>query len=646
MRSRRRAAVFERVEPRVMFTSVFSDLTTLTNANGQVSPQVAVDAAGDVFGTTAATSTSAGTVFEIPAGTTAPVTVASFGSPTGYNADGVNPTNVVIDAAGNLYGTSGPSVSTITTVDEPGTQDTLWRIAAGTSTVTPLAQFGTSTVGVPVDPALSLTIDAGGDLFYVLDQQYVDAIHPTAYRYSADGTTTTVFSGNGSAEYPHYQPQAPLAVDASGNVYAGFENLAQFGQYEIDKLPGDGTETLVGILPAATDTAALIGLAADPGGDLFVTAAGNAIDRVASGDKSLSLATTLNGTTDGDTFFGQPLADASGDLFAVTTSGGANGDGTLVELPAGAAAVVPVTSFAAVQTADPSLTVNSAGNLYGTTTTAAGVTVFELTNAAVIVAPTPTPTPTPTTLPEVTTAGLLPAVKASTVPAAAVAGTGRGVVRMTLTNTTATTDRGVNTVAVLLVPPGVTARAGAEQLHLYRRRLSLAAGAKTTMSVPVQVPASLSAGTYTLAFEATDAAGDLTRINGPTIAVAAPAVTVAATTAAAVVKTALTRGSFTITTTVTFGGNTTVAGRLAVDVQLTPDSGAALAIGTVVRRVVAKAGRSVIVRARTAAATGTFTPTVTATFTAANSALAPASVTATGAAVTFEPTSVPVAGLG
>ena len=80
-------------------------VATLSGTNQAVMGGLAMDAQGDLYGTT--TSGGEGgitkgdaTVFEIPVGGTKPVTLASFDNAKGYGIS-----SVTLDAQGNLYAT-------------------------------------------------------------------------------------------------------------------------------------------------------------------------------------------------------------------------------------------------------------------------------------------------------------------------------------------------------------------------------------------------------------------------------------------------------------------------------------------------------------------------------------------------------------
>jgi uncharacterized repeat protein (TIGR03803 family) len=85
----------------------------------------------------------------------------------------------------------------------------------------------------------------------------------------------------------------------------------------------------------------------------------------------------------GQTPTGALVSDAAGNLFGTAQGGGSFGDGAIFEIPAGRASVVPVASFDGSNGSFPSntLTIDSEGNLYGATSYGGadgGGTIFEL----------------------------------------------------------------------------------------------------------------------------------------------------------------------------------------------------------------------------------------------------------------------------
>jgi len=131
---------------------------TLATFNGSITPSLAVDSSGNVFGVTPSSNISNGTIFEIPAGTGTVRTLASFNGLGSSTSPGSNPTSIVVDSSGNLFGTATANTTT-ESLNYSGTlPDTeIWELAAGASVIQKYATIGPSAV---LD-----SINANGDLF-------------------------------------------------------------------------------------------------------------------------------------------------------------------------------------------------------------------------------------------------------------------------------------------------------------------------------------------------------------------------------------------------------------------------------------------------------------------------------------------------
>ena len=269
-------------------------LTTLVTFNGTGNGSIPIggliaDAAGDLFGTTATGGTNnVGTVFGIPK------TATGFGAPTTLvtfsGANGANPEDGLIkDAAGDLFGTTvtGGANSVGTVFEIPKT-------ATGFGAPTTLVTFnGTGNGSAPFG---GLIADAAGDLFGTTEAGGANN-DGTVFEIPKTGTGSTGFgapttlvtftgTGNGAA------PFAGLIADAAGDL---------FGTTRFGGTNGDGT--VFEIPKTATGFGALINLVNFDG-------AGNGSNPSVAG----------------------LIADAAGDLFGTTSSGGTNGDGTVFEL--------------------------------------------------------------------------------------------------------------------------------------------------------------------------------------------------------------------------------------------------------------------------------------------------------------------------
>jgi T5SS/PEP-CTERM-associated repeat protein/uncharacterized repeat protein (TIGR03803 family) len=210
------------------------------------------------------------------------------------------------------------------------------------------------------------------------------------------GNRTTLFDFNASTGR---FPEAGLIGDSAGDLFgttffggasnqgAVFELLnnghASYSYSTLLSFDGsNGTNPAAGLL--------------DLGGSLFGTTSGQlglgdgtVFELAKSGSGYVaSTLVTFTGSNGASPSAGL-IADTAGDLFGTTSSGGANGDGTVFELVKGAGGYTLTTlvSFAGGNGANPNaaLLEDAAGNLYGTTTaggTNGDGTVFEIARSA------------------------------------------------------------------------------------------------------------------------------------------------------------------------------------------------------------------------------------------------------------------------
>ncbi|MEJ1978601.1 MAG: choice-of-anchor tandem repeat GloVer-containing protein [Acetobacteraceae bacterium] len=133
-------------------TGILTTLASFGGDNGAASDaSLVVDAAGNLYGTTTAGGVFGdGSVFEIAAGSNTITTLVSFDGGNGVEPDA----GLTADAAGNLYGTTS----------EGGAfgDGTVFEIAAGTHALTTLASFNDANGAIPT---ASLIIDGDGNLY-------------------------------------------------------------------------------------------------------------------------------------------------------------------------------------------------------------------------------------------------------------------------------------------------------------------------------------------------------------------------------------------------------------------------------------------------------------------------------------------------
>ena len=558
-------------------------LATLDGAAGRAVPRVAVDAAGDVFGTTLSVGESAGAVYEVVAGTGQAKTLATFGpSDPSTNVDGIDPGDILIDAAGNLFGDAAVGG---TTAEGYVANGTLWELPAGASAVRVLYTFpplGIFAVSSGFGPT-SLSMDSARDLFgsaeQVIPHPYGTA--PYAFEYVASSGTTKSVYGPDRDFREYASMSANVASSAAGDAYVLEESplVAPTG-VSLIRVPATAGSPAVTLATYATPegvptgAAVPVGVAVDPAGDAVLTVTGsasNTVAEVAAGALEPAVLATLQ-PGDGKTFVGNPVVDAAGDLFAVTSAGGADGFGSLVELKAGASDLTVLMPFTSAGEAGrvAGLTVDAGGDLFATRPTATGAEVFELQGVGSAAPPL--------------ASSLSPSVSRSTVPATVLFGTKvRGTVTVTLDNSGTAPVRGTDRVDLYAVADGQVARL----VGSAGRRGKLAGHGLVEVVVPVK-PVELPAGSYTLIAVVTDAAGGKsTATTGPAVTVNPVTVTLSARVSKVSSKVAAITSdqAVSFTLTLTNSGDGPATGPATVTVKLATADGGTTVITTSVKGV-------------------------------------------------------------
>ena len=359
-------------------------LVTFTGANG-ATPYAALtpDAAGDLFGTTFhGGPTGAGTAFELSGTNHQTLTqLATFNTSGGsYPYAGL-----VADSLGNLYGT--------TYLGGPGNDGTVFELS-GTAhqTVTTLATFNAKT---GQRPTATLAIDASGNLYGTTFQGgtggfgQVFEIADKSHAFTVLATLTTATGTN---------PYAGVTVDASGNLFGVTTAGGVNGVGTAFELSGTAHQTVatVGSFATANGSAPSGTLIADAAGNLYGTTSGGGAKGLgtvfeisfSTGAVLTTLATF--DSTNGATPIAGLTTDAAGNLYGTTSAGGASGGGTAFELSGPThQTLTTLANFNAATGTAPyaGLYADGAGNLFGTTTTGGANgsgTVFELSGAPVV----------------------------------------------------------------------------------------------------------------------------------------------------------------------------------------------------------------------------------------------------------------------
>jgi uncharacterized repeat protein (TIGR03803 family) len=330
-------------------TAGWSGKTVLAFSNAGNDPwpptSLVFDAAGNLYGTTATGGAYGnGTVFGLT-----PKTGGGWIGSVLYNfnekiGDGINPTGLTFDAAGNLFG-----VSAAGGVYGPGTVFKLTRQPDGTWKESVLHSFK-DTDGKYPQPIV--VFDASGNVYGTTQQGGADGCG-TAFELtpaSGGGWIEKVlhnFSNNGK---DGCYPNGSLIRDAAGSLYGTTETGGSprgVGTiFELTPQPGGGwSERLLHVFGASTDgSQPYAGLTSDASGNLYGTTIGGGVNKSGTVFK---LTPIIGGTwtetvlysfcsqsscADGSIPVAGLTLDAAGHLYGTTWYGGAHNYGTVFEI--------------------------------------------------------------------------------------------------------------------------------------------------------------------------------------------------------------------------------------------------------------------------------------------------------------------------
>jgi len=349
-------------------------ITTLASFNGTNGAQPVTglirDSSGNLYGTTEGGGPSSyGTVFDLAQGSGTITTLATFNGTNGANPNGT----LLTDSSGNLYGTcqgGGPSSDGL-----------VFELAQGSGTITALAFFNGANGQSPEGGVIR---DSSGNLYGTTLGQGGRQGYGTVFELAqGSGTITTLAScvNNGSGP-------SRLVMDSAGNLYGTTNGRQSYDGTVFELAQGSGTITTLASFNGSNGANPSGGVIRDTVGNLYGTTAGGGafgdgtVFELAAGSGTIVTLASFNGT-DGQTPDGGLIMDSSGNLYGTTSTGGASGDGTVFELAQGSGTITTLASFNGSDGANPNptLSMDSSGNLYGATTKggAYGVgTVFEL----------------------------------------------------------------------------------------------------------------------------------------------------------------------------------------------------------------------------------------------------------------------------
>ena len=349
------------------------------------------DSAGNLYGTTVWGGSSpecCGTVFKLAADGTESV-LHSFTS----GSDGSEPDGLIMDEARNLYGTTGYGGSagcddigcgTVFEVAPDGAETVLYAFPGGAGGTFPNS-------GVIMDKAGNLygTTTEGG----TVNTNCQGSGCGTVFKLAPNGTETVLYTFAGGSDGD--TPQAGLIEDSAGNLYGttseGGNNSCTdgFGCGTVFKIAPDGTETTLYTFKGGTD-------GARPDSALIAGSAGNFYGETSEGggtgcsgygcgtvfelaaDGTETVLHAFAGGNDGIGPSAGLIMDKAGNLYGTTGGGGSGncsigedlGCGTIFEIaPDGTETVLHAFLNVRSHGYDPvaGLIKDKAGNLFGTT---------------------------------------------------------------------------------------------------------------------------------------------------------------------------------------------------------------------------------------------------------------------------------------
>jgi len=377
-----------------------------------------LDAKGRLCGTTAmGGAVSEGVVFTLDAAGTETV-LYDFPGP----GDGRQPVGVALDAADNIYGTAtdgGPAGHGIVySVNQSGHETILHSFTGGVDGGYPRSGvtldaagniYGTADEGGADKNGVIYRIDPAGHESVLHNFTYADGGNPNGvivdtagnlygaafqggaanagvvFKLDTVGNYTVLYNFTGGA---NSGPVGNLARDPAGNLY-GITAGNAGGLGIIFKLDSSGHETVLYTFPYGAGYGYYTsGLALDAAGSLYGTASGQANSNQGVVFKldtagSYSVLHSFAGGTDGASPAAAVILDSAGNLYGTTTEGGGANDGVVYMLdPSGQETILY--SFSGADGANPGCVPvrNTVGKIFGTTSVGGkngGGVVFKLT---------------------------------------------------------------------------------------------------------------------------------------------------------------------------------------------------------------------------------------------------------------------------
>ena len=246
--------------------------------------------------------------------------------------------------------------------------------SAGTESVLYFFKGGTTD---GQDPGGGLIMDGAGNLYGTTAGGGTNG-YGTVFTINAAGTESVVYSFKGGTTDGD-SPFGQLVMDSAGNLYGTTSGGGANGDGTVFKITAAGTESVLHSFVGGTTDGQqpIAGLVMDSAGNLYGTTSfggendDGTVFKISAGGTASILYSFKGGTTDGKVPDSGVIMDGAGNLYGTTSMGGANGDGTVYEISA--AGTESILHFFDGYPTDgqlpwAGLIMDSAGNLYGTTT--------------------------------------------------------------------------------------------------------------------------------------------------------------------------------------------------------------------------------------------------------------------------------------
>jgi uncharacterized repeat protein (TIGR03803 family) len=344
-------------------------LRTFTQPNGGDTgtgpdSSLILDAAGNLYGTTFSGGHGfpcCGTIYE----------VTQFGGGREIFAfDGTNGENplagVILDAQGNFYGTTaqggGASGGVVYKVDSSGVETVLYNFTGGTD---------------GGDPQSGLIRDPQGNLYgTTLFGGAGNVPEGVIYKVDVTGLETVLYTFDGKSDGAN-PGEGGLTSDSAGNFYGATSDGGNLGLGVIYKLNATGQESVQYNFTGTRD-------GAHPQGEVISDASGYLYGTTSQGGTLLTGGIgkgviyqytsflveeyTFTGGSDGGTPKSGVIRDSTGALYGTTSEGGTADQGVVYKLFDGETVLHSFTGGADGGVPEAGVIMDDAGNLYGTTT--------------------------------------------------------------------------------------------------------------------------------------------------------------------------------------------------------------------------------------------------------------------------------------